>query len=112
MVKSLSDVPQGAVPRVEPGSALSSSLLLRLKAHDADAWRRLVHLYRPVVYGWCRRAGLHPHHAADVGHGAFLAVAQGPPPFRGEHPAATFPGWPWGSTLHKAPAPASLPAHP
>ena len=36
----------------------STSLLQRLKARDEHGWQRLLTLYGPTVYGWCRRAGL------------------------------------------------------
>ena len=38
-------------------SATSTSLLDRVKAKDPDAWEKLVTLYGPVIYGWCRRWG-------------------------------------------------------
>ena len=43
--------------------ALAPSLLVRLKSENPEAWRRLADLYGPVVYEWCRRAGLQ---AADA----------------------------------------------
>jgi RNA polymerase sigma-70 factor (ECF subfamily) len=54
----------------------SSSLLDRVRARDADAWRRLIALYGPLVYGWCRRAGLAPEESADRGQEVFMAVAR------------------------------------
>jgi hypothetical protein len=42
------------------GSSLSSSLLTWLQGRDGEAFGRLVELYGPVVYGWCRRRGLQP----------------------------------------------------
>ena len=41
----------------------SPSLLLRVQGNDQDAWTRLVNLYAPLVYHWCRRAGLDGLHA-------------------------------------------------
>jgi RNA polymerase sigma-70 factor (ECF subfamily) len=73
----------------------SSSLITRLKARDADAWRRLSHLYGPIVYGWLRRAGLQDGDAADVVQDVFLAVAQGIDAFRRDRPGDTFRGWLW-----------------
>ena len=39
-------------------SSTSLSLLQRVKDQHPDAWRRLVRLYRPLVFLWCRQAGL------------------------------------------------------
>ena len=66
--------------------SIASSLLLRLKAQDAEAWKRLVRLYGPVVYGWCRRAGLRAEDAEDVGQEVFQAVARNIGSFRRERP--------------------------
>jgi len=40
------------------GKSLHTTLLFRLQANENDAWRRLDHLYGPVVVAWCRGAGL------------------------------------------------------
>ena len=37
----------------------SLSLLERARRRDPQAWDRLLHLYRPLVLFWCRRARLH-----------------------------------------------------
>lgn len=40
---------------------------MRLRDHaDAEAWRTLVHLYAPLIYGYCRKSGLQDADAADV----------------------------------------------
>ena len=36
----------------------SLTLLERVRAGDADGWRRLVALYRPLVFHWCQRGGV------------------------------------------------------
>src|SRR5581483_11963710 len=54
----------------------SLSLLARVRGREADAWYRFVHLYSPLVYRWCRQAGLQQADAADVGQEVFRAVAQ------------------------------------
>ena len=38
----------------------SSSLLERVKSLDRGAWQRLVDVYAPLVYRWCRRTGVRP----------------------------------------------------
>jgi RNA polymerase sigma-70 factor, ECF subfamily len=71
----------------------SSSLLVRLRASEAAAWDRLVELYTGLVYRWCRRAGLQPSDAADVGQEVFRAVARKVGEFRHDRPGDTFRGW-------------------
>src|SRR5262245_60137660 len=56
-------------------SSTSPSLLARVKASDQEAWRRLVHLYGPLIYGWCRRWQLAAEDVADVFQEVFQAVA-------------------------------------
>jgi RNA polymerase sigma-70 factor (ECF subfamily) len=80
---------------------VSPSLLGRLRAREPDAWRRLTALYGPVVYSWCRRAGLGPDDAADVGQEVFLAVSSGLAGFRRDRSGDTFGGWLRGITRNK-----------
>ncbi len=60
---------------VDPDSA-SSTLLERVKLQQPAAWQRLVDLYGPLVYRWCRRSQLQPNDASDVVQEVFTAVAQ------------------------------------
>ena len=39
-------------------SGTSSSLIDRVKADEVGAWDRLVSLYAPLLYHWCRRSQL------------------------------------------------------
>jgi RNA polymerase sigma-70 factor (ECF subfamily) len=68
-------------------------LLERLKADDAEAWDRLVVLYAPMVYRWCRRWDLRDQDIADILQDVFQAVATHIATFRKEHPGDTFRGW-------------------
>jgi RNA polymerase sigma-70 factor (ECF subfamily) len=86
---------EGGVPESSP--TLTSSLLVRLNAQEQEAWRRIVHLYYPVVCGWCKRSGLKDD-AADVAQEVFLAVASGVGRFRREGGKNSFRGWLWGIT--------------
>jgi len=43
--------------RPEPKS-ISSTLLAQIRARRPEAWQRLVDLYGPVVYRWCRQLGV------------------------------------------------------
>jgi RNA polymerase sigma-70 factor, ECF subfamily len=71
----------------------SCGLLERVKADEQDAWRRLVELYAPLVYRWCRRSDLPDQDAADVLQEVFQAVASHIAGFRKEAPGDTFRGW-------------------
>ena len=67
----------------------SPSLLLRVQANDQAAWSKLVDLYAPLVYHWCRRAELSPEDTADVFQETFRAVARHIGTFERE----SFRGW-------------------
>src|SRR5688572_4263442 len=79
----------------------SSSLIDRVQARDAEAWRRLAHIYGPLVYRWTQKAGLQESDAADVSQEVFRAVASHVTEFRRDRPDATFRGWLWTITRNK-----------
>jgi RNA polymerase sigma-70 factor (ECF subfamily) len=83
-----------------PGST-SSGLLNRVKAGQAEAWGRLIDLYGPLIYQWCRQSGLQSQDAADVGQEVFATVARRIAEFRKEQPADSFRGWLWTVTRNK-----------
>jgi RNA polymerase sigma-70 factor (ECF subfamily) len=58
------------------GDSTSLSLLARAQRHEPQAWARLSALYGPLVYGWCRRAGVSADDAADVCQEVFRAVSR------------------------------------
>jgi len=74
-------------------AATSRSLLDRVKADDAAAWDRLIGLYAPSIYWWCRRWGLPEQETADVSQEVFHAVATHIGAFRKEKEGDTFRGW-------------------
>jgi RNA polymerase sigma-70 factor, ECF subfamily len=74
-------------------TATSRSLLERLKADDAEAWDRLVILYAPLVYRWCRRWELRDQDIADILQDVFQAVSTHIATFRKETAGDTFRGW-------------------
>jgi RNA polymerase sigma-70 factor (ECF subfamily) len=81
-------------PGPPPSSvATSRSLLERARADDSAAWERLVGLYAPLVFGWCRRWGLPEQDGADVLQEVFQAVVAHLAGFRGGRPGDTFRGW-------------------
>ena len=56
------------------GTKTSTSLLRRASSGEGEAWQRLVSLYAPVVYRWCRQWGLQPADAENVGQEVFVRV--------------------------------------
>lgn len=74
-------------------SATSRSLLQQVLADDGVAWDRLVNLYAPLVFYWCRQARLQEEDAADVLQEVFLAVSKNLGRFRKDRPRDTFRGW-------------------
>ncbi len=77
----------------QPATATSRSLLERVKADDTVAWNRLVSLYAPLVYYWCRRWDLQEQDTADVFQEVFLSVAKHIAGFRKDRDSDTFRGW-------------------
>jgi len=75
------------------GQETPLSLLERVRTNDADAWRRLVELYRPLVLFWCARARVDPTDAEDVAQGVLVAATAGLDRFRHDRPGDTFRGW-------------------
>jgi RNA polymerase sigma-70 factor, ECF subfamily len=82
------DWPGDAAP-----SVTSTSLLQRVKEQEPDAWERLVRLYGPLVFLWCRQAGLSREDAADVVQEVWAAVSTHIDQFRREQPGDSFRGW-------------------
>src|SRR5438105_1821056 len=75
------------------GPLTSLSLLERARAHDSEAWRRLVKLYQPLVLRWCSRAALPVQDAEDVAQEVFASAAAHLGEFRRDRPGDTFRGW-------------------
>ncbi len=73
--------------------ATSPSLLTGVKAKKPEAWRRLVRLYGPLIYRWCRRAGMQAADAADIAQEVFRTVSLKVPDFHGNQPGDSFRGW-------------------
>jgi RNA polymerase sigma-70 factor (ECF subfamily) len=83
----------GANNRAGSGLSTSLSLLDRARAHDEEAWDRLVRLYRPLVLHWCGRGGIPGSDAEDVAQEVFAAAAKGLGGFHRDRPGDTFRGW-------------------
>ena len=74
-------------------------LLDRVEANDPDAWQRFVQLYAPLIYGWCRNAGLQPADVFDVAQNVIQAVATDIQSFEpGRKSSGAFRSWLWGVT--------------
>lgn len=89
-------IPDGNVsarPAPDSSVSASSSLLARLQASDRDAWQRLVDMYGPGVFWWCRQSGLQAEDAADVFQEVFRAVAGAIGDFRGEIIGGSMRSW-------------------
>jgi RNA polymerase sigma-70 factor, ECF subfamily len=76
-----------------PADPTSPTLLEKAQRNDSEAWERLVGLYTPLVYYWCKRIGLDQPDAEEVGQEVFLAVARALPAFDHAREGATFRGW-------------------
>lgn len=84
---------------VEP---TSPSLIERVRTHTPDAWRTLVAIYSPLIYSWCRRAGVASGEAADVAQEVFRSVARHVGQFRRDRSGDSFRGWLYTITRNKA----------
>jgi len=79
----------------------SISLLRRLRQPgDAQAWRRFVHLYSPLLYYWARGVKLPAADAADLVQEVLLVVVEKMPEFAYD-PGRSFRGWLRTVTLNK-----------
>jgi RNA polymerase sigma-70 factor (ECF subfamily) len=73
--------------------ATSLSLLAGARVRDAEAWRRLVGVYSPLVRYWCRRGGVPPQRIDDLLQETFAAVLRGLPSFELRAAGGSFRGW-------------------
>ena len=80
---------------------ISATLLAKVKAADVAAWERLVNLYQPEVYRWCRQANLQPSDAQDVSQEVFQRILQHVQGFSREHAGQSFGAWLRTITRHQ-----------
>jgi RNA polymerase sigma-70 factor (ECF subfamily) len=73
--------------------ATSRSLLARARQQDQRAWEKLVELYAPLAYFWCRRSRVAEQDIPDVVQEVFRSVVVGIETFKKERPSDTFRGW-------------------
>jgi RNA polymerase sigma-70 factor (ECF subfamily) len=79
----------------------SLGLLERAKAGAQDSWAQLTSLYTPLVYHWCRKAGLGRNDSEDVGQEVLTVVFEKIREFRRDQEGYSFRGWLYGITEHK-----------
>jgi RNA polymerase sigma-70 factor (ECF subfamily) len=69
------------------------SLLQLARAKDEASWQRIVYLYSPLVYSWCRRYGLQDADTLDVSQDVFRSVFLHLDGFRRDRPGDSFRKW-------------------
>lgn len=82
-------------------STTAPSLLAAARDGHSDAWQRMVHLYGPLIYGWCRRVGRQPADAADATQDVLVSVSRDLHRFDPHAAGATFRGWLWTITRRR-----------
>ncbi|HEV3444108.1 MAG TPA: sigma-70 family RNA polymerase sigma factor [Gemmataceae bacterium] len=85
--------PAEGTPEDRATTSTSRSLLARVRTNDAAAWRRLITLYTPLVWHWCRKMDLPGQEMADVFQEVFQSVAAHIRDFHRDRPGDTFRGW-------------------
>lgn len=85
-----SDVP---ISRPIESHRTSLTLLQRVRAGDELGWEKFVQMYGPLVYSWCRRAGLSPEDAGDVSQDVFATLAKKLDFFQNRQPGDSFRRW-------------------
>lgn len=86
---------------MENPTGTSSTLLGRVRADEAGAWDRLVALYAPLLYHWCRRWKLQDEDLADVFQEVFKTLVVHIGAFRRQREGDTFRGWLYTITRSK-----------
>ena len=71
----------------------SLTLLQRVREKDAVAWQRLLDLYSPLVFHWCRRCNLSSEDSGDIVQDVFVNVARKVHDFRRSEQGDSFRGW-------------------
>jgi RNA polymerase sigma-70 factor (ECF subfamily) len=74
-------------------TSTSRSLLARVNANDPNAWGRLLTLYGPLVWHWCRKLGLPEQEIADVFQEVCKSLAAHIHQFHKNAAGDSFRGW-------------------
>ena len=75
----------------EAPKTANTSILIRVRSGESQAWQQLVLIYGPVVYDWGRACGLQDSDATDVMQATFTTVAAR----INQHSGGRFRGWLW-----------------
>src|SRR5262249_56497591 len=69
------------------------SLLIRAQAGEANAWKDLTDLYRPLILGWLYRQGVPAGDLEDVSQDVLLSVVEHLPAFEHSGRPGAFRSW-------------------
>ncbi|MEO1528416.1 MAG: sigma-70 family RNA polymerase sigma factor [Planctomycetota bacterium] len=72
---------------------LSTAFLNDVQRLDPEQWSRLVSVFAPIVYRWCRSSGVKEHDASDVVQDVFGSVARGIGSFERQKDSGSFRSW-------------------
>jgi RNA polymerase sigma-70 factor (ECF subfamily) len=70
-----------------------NSLLLRAQNGEANAWKDLTDLYRPLILGWLNRQGVPASDREDLGQEVLLSVVKHLPTFQHSGQRGAFRAW-------------------
>ncbi len=68
-------------------------LLAQVQKMDSQGWDRLVRIFGPIIYRWCRVAGIRSSDAPDVVQEVFACIARGIPDFKRLKEVGSFRCW-------------------
>ncbi len=87
---------------VDDSPLTRASLLVQIRdGANHTAWNEFVHLYGPVVYGFCRRRGLQDADAADVMQDVMRSISTAIARLDYDPKQGTFRGWLFTVTRNK-----------
>ncbi|MEL7267079.1 MAG: sigma-70 family RNA polymerase sigma factor [Planctomycetota bacterium] len=87
------DSAESSQPPTNEHPTASSMLLRRVRQSDPSAWARLVDIFGPVVYHWCRSSGVRQHDAPDLVQDVFTSVARNVGTFERRKANGSFRSW-------------------
>ena len=82
-------------------TSIATSLLGQLRQREEAAWRKLDHLYGPVIQQWVKQTGLSDADAADIQQEVLRAVWSHVDKFQRNDNTHTFRGWLWTITRNR-----------
>jgi RNA polymerase sigma-70 factor (ECF subfamily) len=72
---------------------LSTSLLGEIRRMDPAGWSRLVTIFAPIVYRWCRHSGVRESDAPDIVQEVFVTVSRSIGNFERRQEQGSFRAW-------------------